>query len=143
MAAPTSLPTWDSGNVNTTVTTGGQASSGYATDEVPNSGELNYWMLLVYLWLAYLRGQLTISPSVSSARLVADTGSDWSRVGGVSGSGRTTLNSSGTTGSVAVIDLDIPDGYTLASITYNALGTASSVSSDVRTRGSVWGSSTR
>ena len=44
MPFPTSVVTWDSGAVNSTPTTSGHRTSGFATNEVPTSAEFNYWM---------------------------------------------------------------------------------------------------
>lgn len=53
MAAPT-LPVWDSNGTNITATTAGHQSDGYGTNEIPTSGELNYFMRQCYLCLAYI-----------------------------------------------------------------------------------------
>lgn len=51
---PTTVGTWDSGNVHTTAIAGGHASSGYASNEVPASDELNQVLRLAGLWEQYL-----------------------------------------------------------------------------------------
>lgn len=61
MAKPSTLPTWDTNETNTVVTTGGHASDGYVADEIPASDEFNYWMNLVYKWFAWLDGHVSLN----------------------------------------------------------------------------------
>ena len=55
MPAPPVLPEWDSDETHVTATTAGHKSDGYVSDEIPASDEMNYWMNLVYVWIAWLK----------------------------------------------------------------------------------------
>lgn len=51
---PSSLPQWNSGGANRTEPSGGKKILGYTTNDVPTSGNLNWWKNLVYQWMQYL-----------------------------------------------------------------------------------------
>lgn len=53
MAKPT-LPTWCTDGVHVVATTAGHKTSGYQSNEIPSSAEINDWMRKVYLWCKYI-----------------------------------------------------------------------------------------
>lgn len=55
MPAPSQDITWDSNDTHTTATAAGHKDDGWDSNEVPSSDEMNYWMMGVYLWIAYLK----------------------------------------------------------------------------------------
>jgi hypothetical protein len=54
MSAPSTVPTWDTNGTNSTPTTSGHKTDGYAVDEIPISTEMNGWMALVAAWILWL-----------------------------------------------------------------------------------------
>lgn len=54
MGAPSSYPDWDTNATNTIPLVAGHITDGWDTDEVPDSDEMNEWMMLVGLWIRYL-----------------------------------------------------------------------------------------
>ena len=71
---PATVGTWDSGLVNTIAITAGHGTSGYVTNEVPTSAEINKVFNLAGQWEQYLSdGDLTLN-SITNATTIASTG---------------------------------------------------------------------
>jgi hypothetical protein len=70
MAKPSTHAEWDTDGTNLTATTGGHKSDGFATNEIPTSGELNHWMNQVANWTEWL---MDGSPEASfTTKVLAD-----------------------------------------------------------------------
>lgn len=59
MGAPASFPDFDTNGTHTTPITSGHTTDGFAEDEIPDSDEMNQWMMLVGLWIRYFAGGLS------------------------------------------------------------------------------------
>ncbi len=57
---PTTVATWDSGNVNTSAITGGHATNGFGSTEVPTSAEVNTVFALAGQWQSFLNDVFTV-----------------------------------------------------------------------------------
>lgn len=55
MSAPVTYPDWDTNATNTSALVSGHVTDGFAADEIPTSRELNEWMMLVGLWIRWIR----------------------------------------------------------------------------------------
>jgi hypothetical protein len=119
MAQPVALPLWDTTQANVSAPTGGHKSNGYANSEIPTSGELNSWMNNVYLWFVWLLATLTIVRTKFPTPIVA---TNWATAATFNGVATPGLASSGA-GSASV-DLDIPQGYKLSTLTLMCMGNA-------------------
>lgn len=54
MAKPSVSPDWATSGDNTVEPSSGQKSSGWTTNQVPTSGNMNWWMRKVYDWVSWL-----------------------------------------------------------------------------------------
>jgi hypothetical protein len=99
--APSVQPQWDSNLTHTTATAAGHKTDGLGASEVPASDEFNYWMNLVYVWIAYLAGLLTRTNQIAgiSGQGLGDT--IVGRDGGHRGS------STGVTGDIASLTVSV------------------------------------
>ncbi|HEY1814910.1 MAG TPA: hypothetical protein VGG74_21330 [Kofleriaceae bacterium] len=125
MSKPSALPIWDSGNVNTSPTTGGHQTSGFANGEIPTAAEINYFWLLLCTWIAWILNNVaTISRARTPPTIVTSSTNVTLQVASLSGSNSTVCyatSSAAPSGSFN-LDLDIPQGYKLASLTVRVYG---------------------
>ena len=125
MSAPTTPATWDSNSVNLETPTSGHQASGYGVGEVPTSTELNGWMQIVGLWIAYLQGLLTrtrcrfpaIISAINWAVVVQGSPADGS-------AGDPTVQSNTGAGSF-LTDIAVDEGRQLSKIELAVYGNAS------------------
>jgi len=71
---PSTLPDWDTGAVNSVPPTVGHKASGYTTDEVPTSAELNGQLNLQGLWIKHLADGDVSLHDVNLTGSISETG---------------------------------------------------------------------
>lgn len=72
MPAPV-IPVWDSNGTNVTTSTGGHQTDGYALNEIPTSGELNYQLRQLYLCLNYIKSLGLLGTTTTVNMTLANT----------------------------------------------------------------------
>lgn len=65
MAKPTDLPNWATDNINNVEPSAGKQADGWANGEDADSSWFNWWMNLVYMWIAWLDGLFDANSSLT------------------------------------------------------------------------------
>lgn len=129
MSRPSELPTWDTTGTNVVEATSGHKADGYGLDEVPSSGEINWYLQLVYLWVQYLSAFVGIEPFWMYPHGIVNT--DPSHITDIVVSSGTFLQFDGNAagGSIEVIAISPPVGTSMTSISlrYACFGAAVTV----------------
>jgi hypothetical protein len=101
MAQPSKTPDWNTALTNNVEPLAGRKSSGFATNDIPTSGELNWWMNTVYQWCNYLKGLVAGTETWNKLVAVAATaGAAITGTGNGSGSG--VVGTGGATNGIGV-----------------------------------------
>ena len=111
---PALLIPWDSGGVNLVAVTGTHQTNGFANSEIPTSGEQNTWQQNTYLWLLWLLNNIgTIVRDKFPTPLATGV---WTVQPTFSAVTRSAVANT-TTGGPFYVDLDVPNGYKVSTIT--------------------------
>jgi hypothetical protein len=123
---PGSFADWDTNATHTSPVTSGHGTDGFAEDEVPDSDELNQWMMLVGLWIRYFAALAanTVNHHASAGKFGAANGSTPIAPtslfinGGMDTSGsRARVNSSSSTDAEWwELSLSLPPGTTITGV---------------------------
>jgi hypothetical protein len=109
MSAPTQDVTWDSNATHSTPTVSSHKTDGWASNEVPPSDELNYWMMAVALWIQYLGGLRTRTDNISAL-----DGIGWQTSGGAPTASLATVFGPGYDADGARVEVPAPGGIDVA-----------------------------
>lgn len=66
MPEPSTQPVWNTDATNRTTPSGGLQASGYVTNAIPTSGNLNWWKNLVYQWIGWFRTVITANGGITA-----------------------------------------------------------------------------
>lgn len=118
MAKPPLVP-WDSTLANLSAVTSGHQTAGLVTNEIPTSAEFNALYNNTYLWFAWLYATVATITKASNFRIVQAT--NWGPVSSYNAFTDAVAVACTGNGS-AYFDLDVPVGYKLATLQFNAIG---------------------
>lgn len=118
MAQPTTQPRWANNGGVLVQPASGKLDIGWLPGELPPGQYMNWWMNLVYLWVQYLLATLTMTRTKFPTAIFA---TNWAA--SITFSGTDPWLASSGAGD-AYVDLDIPQGYKLSTLTLWCHGNA-------------------